>query len=101
MSDGAGDEDLPGFGRIEKVVVGPEGNFGLVDLDHALQRLALGIDHRVKMLAGGQVVHQFERRDLDHPVAGQRVQASGLGVEQDGAGHARSVWMKRFRIRKV
>jgi len=23
--DGIGDEDLPGFGRIEKVVVGPEG----------------------------------------------------------------------------
>ena len=44
--DGAGDEDLPGFGRIKKTVVGAERNFGLVDLDHALQRLALGIDHR-------------------------------------------------------
>src|ERR1700719_162946 len=48
--DGAGDEDLPGFGRIEKAVVGAERNFGLVDLDHALQRLALGIDHRSSQL---------------------------------------------------
>src|SRR2546427_3740778 len=28
----------------------PEGNFGLVDLDHALQRRALGIDHRSSQL---------------------------------------------------
>src|SRR3984893_10069157 len=48
--DGAGDEDLPGFGRIENAVVGAERNFGLVDLDHALQRLALGIDHRSSQL---------------------------------------------------
>src|SRR5947209_17500183 len=41
---------IPGFGRIEKAVVGSEGNFGLVDLDHALQRLALGIDHRSSQL---------------------------------------------------
>src|SRR6516162_6387738 len=44
--DGARDKDLPGFHRIKKAVVGPERNFGLVDLHHALQRLALGIDHR-------------------------------------------------------
>src|SRR5712672_184938 len=44
--DSAGDKDLPGFHGIEKAVVGPERNFGLVDLRHALQRLALRIDHR-------------------------------------------------------
>ncbi len=44
--DGASDKDLPGFHRIEKAVVGPKRDFGLVDLHHALQRLALGIDHR-------------------------------------------------------
>src|SRR6202048_411389 len=44
--DSASDKDLPGFYGIEKAVVGPERNFGLVDLHHALQRLALGIDHR-------------------------------------------------------
>ena len=49
--DGAGDEDPPGFGGIEKAVVGSEGNFGLVDLDHALQRLALRIDHRTGLLS--------------------------------------------------
>ena len=63
--------------------------------------VALGVDQRVKMLAGGQVVQQLQRRDLDHPVAGQRVQAGGLGIKEDRADHARSVWMKRLRIRKV
>src|SRR6266550_6861891 len=67
--DGAGDEDLPGFGRIEKVVVGPEGNFGLVDLDYALQRLALGIDHRSSQLLrqqpGGLVCDAELRRELE------------------------------------
>ena len=41
--DSAGDKDLPGFHGIEKAIVGPERNFGLIDLHHALQRLALGI----------------------------------------------------------
>jgi hypothetical protein len=44
--DGASDEDLPGFHGIEKAVVSPERNFGLVYFHHALQRLALRIDHR-------------------------------------------------------
>src|SRR5438445_11383749 len=30
--DSAGDKDLAGFGRIERAVVGWEGNFGLVNL---------------------------------------------------------------------
>src|SRR5438309_3595218 len=67
LSD-TGDEDLPGFGRSEKVVVGPEGNFGLVDLDYALQRLALGIDHRSSQLLrqqpGGLVCDAELRREL-------------------------------------
>jgi len=44
--DSASDKDFPGFHGIEKAVVGPERNFGLIDLHRALQRLALGIDHR-------------------------------------------------------
>jgi hypothetical protein len=52
--DGADDKNLPGFHRIQKAVVGPERNFGLVDLYHALQRLALGIDHRPSELLGQQ-----------------------------------------------
>src|ERR1700680_2275939 len=35
---------------IEKAVVGPGREFGLVDLNHALQRLALRIDHRLPEL---------------------------------------------------
>src|SRR5207249_5494716 len=42
--DSASDKDLPGFHGIEKAVVGPERNFGLVDLHHALQRLATAVE---------------------------------------------------------
>src|SRR5437764_14714163 len=35
--DSTKDKDLPGFHGIEKAVVGPERNFGLVDLHHALE----------------------------------------------------------------
>src|SRR5271155_2384922 len=49
--DSASDKDLPGSHGIEKAVVGPERNFGLVDLHHALQRLAVGIDHRSSIVA--------------------------------------------------
>src|SRR6267143_6426251 len=52
--DSASDKDLPGFHGIEKAVVGPERNSGLIDLHHALQRLALGIDHRPSELLGQQ-----------------------------------------------
>ena len=48
--DSASDKDLSRFRGIEKAVVGPERNFGLVDLHHALQRLALGINHRSSQL---------------------------------------------------
>jgi hypothetical protein len=44
--DSTSDKDLPGFHGIEKAVVGPERNFGLVDLHHALQRLAVGINYK-------------------------------------------------------
>jgi hypothetical protein len=48
--DRANNKDLPGFHGIEKAVVGPERNFSLVDLHHALQRLALGVDRRLSEL---------------------------------------------------
>ena len=69
--------------------------------DASARDVALRVDQGVEMFAGGQVVDQFERGDLDDAVAVQRFKASGLGVEQDAADHARSVWMKRVRIRKV
>jgi hypothetical protein len=54
--DSASDQDLRGFPGIEKAVVGPERNFGLVDLHHALQRLAVGIKHRRSFWASNQAV---------------------------------------------
>jgi len=41
---------FPDFTGSKKAVVGPERNFGLVDLHHALQRLAVGINHRSSQL---------------------------------------------------
>ena len=43
------------------------------------------VDQRMEMLSGGQVVDQFQRRDLDHPVAVQRIETRGFGIEQHGA----------------
>lgn len=49
--DGADDDDLTGLERaVGVVVVGAQRHFGLVDLDHALQRVAIGIDHRPPQL---------------------------------------------------
>ena len=63
--------------------------------------VALRIDQGMKMAAGRQVVDQLQRRDLDQPVAIQRVQAGGLGIEQHRADHGRSPLMKRRRVRKA
>src|SRR5436309_8935831 len=60
--DSASDKDLPGFYGIEKAVVGPERNFGLVDLHHALQRLALRINHRSSELLSQQPSSLIDRK---------------------------------------
>ncbi len=44
--------------------------------------VALRIDQRMKVPAGGQVVDQLQRRDLDDAVAVQRVEAGRFRVEQ-------------------
>jgi hypothetical protein len=49
-----GDKDLRGFHGIEKAGVSPERDFGLVDLYHALLRLAPGIDDRSSKLLSQQ-----------------------------------------------
>jgi hypothetical protein len=35
----------------------------------------------MEMRPGRQVAHQLQGGDLDHPVAGQRIQAGSLGIE--------------------
>jgi hypothetical protein len=49
--------------------------------------VAFGVDQAVEGAGGRQVVMQFDRGDLDHPVAMQGIEAGGFGIEQDGAGH--------------
>ena len=55
-----------------------------------LRNVTLRIDQRVEMPSRRQVVHQFQRRYLDHSVAEMRFQTCGFRVEQDGAIHART-----------
>ena len=43
----------------------------------------------MEVVAGRQVVEKLHRADLDDAVALGRVEAGGLGVEDDLAGHAR------------
>ena len=49
-----------------------------------------------KWRPGRQVVHQFQRGDLDHPVTELRLQAGGFRVEQDGAGHRSTSLISRL-----
>ena len=47
------------------------------------------IEVGVERLAGGHGVHELDAAHLDHAMAGQRIEAGGLGVENDFA-HAES-----------
>ena len=59
--------------------------------------VALGMQQPVPLLAGPDAVAQLKRGDLDHAVSPGRVEAGGLGVEQDGTRHARNP-LTRARI---
>ena len=48
--DGAYDEDFSRVAAFEESVAFPEGDFRLIDFDHAFQRLAIWIDHRAPEL---------------------------------------------------
>src|SRR5262249_46315366 len=52
---------------------------------------ALGIAEQVERAAGGQQVLDLHAADFDQPVALPRVEAGGLGVEDDLAGHRRAL----------
>ena len=61
-----------------------------VDTRGVVRDIALGVDQRVEMAAGRQIVEQFQRCDFDDPVAEVRFQASGLRVEQNGSCQAKA-----------
>src|SRR5947209_16889117 len=49
------------------------------------RHLALGIEVAVKGLAGWHAIEDLDAADLDQPVAPQRVEAGGFGIENDFA----------------
>ena len=69
--------------RAEGRLVGEEGGGEAVDLHGLGRHLALGVDVAVEDPAGGHVVEELHRPELDDAVAAVRVEAGGLGVEHD------------------
>ena len=49
------------------------------------RHVALGIDVAVKGLPGRHAVEDLDAADLDQPIAAQRIEASGFGIENDFA----------------
>ena len=63
-----------------------------MDTKRFLGHRPLGVKVFVEVPAGRNVVDQFDRTDLDHPVPGQGVEAGGFGIEDDFAAH-RCPWV--------
>ena len=60
------------------------------------RHVALGIDVAVKGLPGRHPVEDFDAADLDQPIAAQRVEAGGFGIENDFAHRSAVGW--RIRV---
>lgn len=75
--DGAEDDDLTGLERAVGAVVGTQRHFGLVNFDHALQRVAIGIDHRPPQLLRKQPGRAVGEPEL--PLQLLRRHAVGMG----------------------
>ena len=78
-------DDL-GEGRV----VAQEGGAQPVHAERLLGHVALGIEVAVEGAAGRQMVDQLQGRHLHQAVALLRVEAGGLGVQDDLAQHART-----------
>ena len=61
----------------EKVAGEPVHAFG------ALRHVPLGVEITLEAAAGGDVIDQLHRADLDDPVTRRGFQAGGLGIEHD------------------
>src|SRR5580693_7159378 len=68
-----------------------------MDLERARRHVAIRIDIDLKMLAGGNMVHQLDAADLDDAMAGVRIKARGLGIEDDFP-HAYPVRRRRRQL---
>ncbi len=69
--DGAYDEDFSSIAALEGVIAFPEGDFRLIDFNHALQRLPVWIEHRAPellrqqpsgLVGDAKLVLQLQRR---------------------------------------
>ena len=80
--DGADDDDLTGLERAVGAVVGTQRHFGLVHFDHALQRVAIGIDHRPPQLLRKQPGCAVGKPEL--PLQLLRRHAVGMGGHEVG-----------------
>ena len=71
----------------EARLVGEERIGEAMDAKRLLGHLPLGIEVAMEILAGRDVVDEFDAADLDDTIAGQRIEAGGFGVEDDFSGH--------------
>ena len=82
----------------EARLVGQVRQCNAMDPRRVVGDVAFGMDQCVEVPARRQVVHQFQRSHLDHPVTKMRLQACGFGVEQDRARHARTSLISRLKV---
>ena len=82
-------------------------NSGLVGQEFAGQAMhgkgfrrhvALGIDVPVKGLAGRHAVEDLDTADFDQPIAAQRIEAGGFGIENDFAHELKAAVTRRIRF---
>ncbi len=69
--------------RGEERLVGEELGGQAVDVERLDRHVAFGIEIDVEGLPGRDAVEYLDAADLHQPVAGERVEARGLGVEHD------------------
>jgi hypothetical protein len=58
-----------------------------VNLESRFRHVALRIEVAMKHFAGGKAIEQLDAADLDQPIALERIEAGGLGIEHDFAHH--------------
>jgi hypothetical protein len=48
-----------------------------------LRHVAFGIDVAVKCLAGGHAIEDLNAADFNKPIASQRIETGGFGIQND------------------
>ncbi len=75
-------EEIVGDGREERLAR-QKGARQAVHGERLLRHVALRIEIMVQRLAGRNAVQQFDAADLDHAVAGTRIEARRFRIEDD------------------